>query len=151
MAELRCWPNCYFSLTNRDVMQLSAALPRLEWLDLGLSCSLNSSPGTTVSCLLALSVHWKYLRSVWIYFNATNLVDDIRFLSEDPDLRGLRELPTRCPLKYFDVGSLRFPNVTDRVITTIAERFMDIFPSIPTITSINGSGWSMLESRVHKI
>ena len=151
VVELRCWPNYYFSLTNRDVTQLSAALPRLEWLDLGLSCSLNSSPDTTVSCLLALSVHCKYSRGVWIHFNATNLVDDIRFLSEDPDLRGLRELLTRSPLKRFYAGSLRFPNVTDRDITTIAEGFMDIFPSICTITSINGSGRSMLKSRVYQL
>ena len=54
----------------------------------------------------ALSVSCKYLRIAWIHFN----VDDIRFLSEDPDLRDLWELPKRCPLKHFDAGRLRYYN-----------------------------------------
>ena len=80
-----------------------------------------------------------------------NLVDDIQFLSEDPDLRGLRELPTRCPLKHFDARRFRFPNVKDLDITTIPEGFMNIFPSISAIASTSDTGWSMLESRVYKL
>ena len=75
-----CWvlSDCSFFLTNRDVIQLSAALPRLEWLDLGLPCSESSC--TTVSCLLALSAHCKNLRNLRIHFNTANLTDDIMFL-----------------------------------------------------------------------
>ena len=109
----------------------------------------NSS--TTVSCHLTSSVHSKHLRGVWIHFNATNLVDNIRFLSEDPGLRGLREHPTRCPLKHFDARRFRFPNVKDLDITTIPEGFMNIFPSISAIASTSDTGWSMLESRVYKL
>ena len=147
-----CWAHsdCPFSLTIRDVVQLSAALPRLELLDLGLQCSANASH-TTVFCLLALSVYCQYLRVVWIHFNTTNLVDDIQFLSEDPDLRGLRELPTRCPLEYFGAGCLPFPSVTDRDVTAIAKGFMDIFPLISGIGSANDPGWSTLDSRVHRL
>ena len=115
-------------------------------------------PGSRVPKLLhygipppRLVVHCKRLRGVWIHFNATNLVNDMRFLSEDPDLRGLRELPTRCPLKHFDARRLRFLNETDRDITTTAEGSMNIFPSIFAIASTGGTGWGMLESRVHKL
>ena len=104
-------------------------------------------PGSRVPKLLhygipppRLVVHCKRLRGVWIHFNATNLVNDMRFLLEDPDLRGLRELPTRCPLKHFDARRLRFPNVIDRDITTIAEGFMNIFPSISATASISDMG-----------
>ena len=131
-------------------MQLSVALPRLELLDLGLQCSANASH-TTVSCLLALSVYCQYLRVMWIHFNAINLVDDIQFLSEDPDLRGLGDLPTRCPLAYFGAGCLPFPSVTDRDVTAIAKGFMDIFPLIPRIGSTSDPGWSTLDSRVHQL
>ena len=115
-------------------------------------------PGSRVPKLLhcgipppRLVVHCKRLRGVWIHFNATNLVNDMRFLLEDPDLRGLRELPTRCPLKHFDARRFRFLNETDRDITTTAEGSMNIFPSISAIASTSGIGWSMLESRVHKL
>ena len=80
------------------------------------------------------------MRGVWIHLNTTNLVDDIRFVSEDPDLRGLRELPTRCPLKHFDARRFRFPNVTDLDITTIVEGFMNIFLSIFAIASTSDTG-----------
>jgi len=40
---------CAFSLTNQDVVQLSAALPRLEALDLGPPCPNNT-------CLTCLSI-----------------------------------------------------------------------------------------------
>ena len=126
-------------------MRYNSPLPSLGWNgpDLGLPRSQNSS--TTVSCLPALSVHCNYLRGVWIHFNPTNPAHDIRFLSEDPDVRGLRELPTRCSLKDFDAsGRLRFPHVTDRDITTIAEGFMNIFLYISAIASTSGTSWGNL-------
>ena len=99
-----CWAlsDCSFFLTNRDAIQLSAALPRLEWLDLGLPCSETSS--TAVSCLLALSVHCKNLRNLRIHFNTANLTDDIKLLSEDPDLGSLQSLPARCPLESLSLA-----------------------------------------------
>ena len=131
-------------------MRYNSPLPSLGWNgpDLGLPRSQNSS--TRVSFLLALSVLCNYLWGVWIHFNPTNLTHDIRFLPEDPDVHGLRQLPTRCPLKHFDAGKLRFPNVTDCDITTIVEGFMNVFPSISSIASASGTGWGTLES-VYKL
>ena len=149
-VESYCDFDCTFSLKNRDVMELSAALPLLERLCFGLPCS-NSSHDTTVSRLLALSAHCKNLLSLWIHFNTTSLVDDIRFLSEDPELRALRGLPTRCPLEFFGAGGLPFPNVTDRDVTTIAEGFMDIFPSISSVKPTMVTGWRTLDSRIHQL
>ena len=132
-VETYCDLDYTFSLKNRDVIQLSAALPRLERLSSGFPCS-NSSYDTTVSCLLALFARFKNLWALWIHFNTPKLVDDIRSLSEDSELRALRELPTRCHLEFFGAGGLPFLNVTDRDVTIIAEGFMDIFPSSSSIS-----------------
>ena len=77
LSKSHCDLDCTFSLNNRDVIKLSALLPRLERLCFGFPCS-NSSHDATVSCLLALSARCKNLWALWIHFN-TKLVDDIRF------------------------------------------------------------------------
>lgn len=142
---------CTFSLTNQDVVQLSAALPRLEVLVLGHPCSLNTSR-TTVSCLLALSVHCKGLSRLGIHLSTANLIGDIKSLSEDPDFRDLGSLPTRCPLTSFHAGSLPFPHLTsDEDITTIAAGLIDIFPSLIEVHSYIDPSWAFLRSRVRKL
>ena len=131
-SVLSCWElvGCGSSLTNKDVVQLSAALPRLEELSFGGPCFKNTCPAT-VSCFLALSVHCKGLRKLNIHFNTVNLVNDIQTLSEDPDFRDLYSLQTRCPLKYIYAGNLPFPEGTsDEDITTIATGLVDVFPSL---------------------
>jgi len=141
---------CAFSLTNQDLAQLSAALPRLEVLELGRPCPTNTSL-TTVPCLLALSVHCKSLSSLCIHLNTTDLIGDIQSLSEDPGLRDLGSLPTRCRLVTFKAGRLPFPHLTsDEDITTIAAGLVGIFPSLINV-SFFGSGWVPLLSRVREL
>ncbi|KAF9648204.1 hypothetical protein BDM02DRAFT_3129189 [Thelephora ganbajun] len=151
--RLNCWEvvGCAFSLTNRDIVQLSAALPRLEALDLGPPCPANTCL-TTISCFLALSVHCRGLYNSRIHFNTANLVNDIRSLLEDPYFRELRSLPTRCSLKFFFAGSLPFPpGTSDEDVTTIAAGLIDIFPSILSILSHDSPGWMLLRSRVREL
>lgn len=139
---------CVFSLTNQDVVQLSAALPRLEQLDFGAPCHWNACR-TTISCFLALSVRCKGLSKLKIHFNTTNLAGDIRSLSEDPNFHELRSLPTRCLLQFFSAGRLPLPpGISNDDITTIATGLIDIFPSLRVIISRGGSGWDQLHARV---
>ena len=148
-----CWDtnDCSFYLTNQDVLQLADTLPQLEELDLGVQC-LNDVCRTTVSCLLALSVRCKGLRNLWIHFNTKNLADDVRFLSQDPALRDLRSLPTRCPLESLCIGYLMFPpSASDDDITTIARGFIDIFPSFLETRQASFRGWDILTSRIKKL
>ena len=78
--------------------------------------------------------------------------DYLQPVGEVEGVGGLRELPTRCPLGHFRAaGRLRFPNVTDRDITAIAEGFVDILPFVCTITSTSGTGWNTFESKIHKL
>jgi len=141
---------CTFSLTNQDVLRLSAALPRLRELDLGHPRPNNTSH-TTVSCLLALSVHCRGLSLLKIHLNTTNLTSDIQSLSVDPDFRALGLLPTRCHLMTFDAGSLPFPRTSGEDITTIATGFIDIFPSLVEVRTYVDSGWTLLHSSIRKL
>ena len=150
-AQPRCADGCAFPLTDQDMVQLSAALPRLETLDLGGPCPLGTC-NTTVFCLLALSVHCKNLRRLMIHFNTTNLTNDIQSLSEDPYFRDLGSLPTRCHLMSFDAGGSPFPRPTsDEDITTIAAGLIGIFPSLIDVHSYIGKNWTVLRSRVRKL
>ena len=141
---------CLFSLTNQDVIQLSAALPLLGVLDLGHPCSNNTSH-TTVCCLLALSVHCKGLFQLKIHLNTTNITRDIQSLSVDPDFRDLGSLPTRCRLASFDAGSLLWPRTSDEEITTIAAGLIGIFPSLVEVRPYIDSGWALLHWRIRKL
>ena len=144
-------PRCSFSLTNQDVAKLSAALPRLEVLDLGRPCAGDTTP-TTISCFLAPSIHCKSLRVLSIHFNVTKLVDDVRSLSKDPDFRGLRSLPTRCTLESFSVGILPFPGgIPDEEITTIAKVLIGIFPSLLYIECNGLADWEPLSDKIEEL
>jgi len=142
---------CVFSLTNQDVIQLSAALPRLGVLDLGHPCSNNTSH-TTVPCLLALSVHCKGLFRLKIHLNTTNLTSDIQSLSVDPDFRHLASLPTRCRLVSFDPGSLPFPpTASGEDVITIAAGLIGIFPSLVEVRPYIDLGWTTLHSSIRQL
>lgn len=143
--------SCAFSLTDKDVVQLSAALPRLEILKFGPPC-VNNTCRTTISCFLALSVHCAYLMVSTIHFNTTNLVNDIQTLSENPDFRDLHSLPTRSSLDIISAGNLRFPEwISDEDITTIATGLIDMLPSLRGILAYAKWEWKRLNSRIREL
>jgi len=142
---------CNFFLANQDVVQLSAALPLLEVLDFGSPCSL-STCRTTVSSLLALSVHCKGLHRLRIHLNTTNITSDIQSLSEDPYFHDLGSFPTRCRLLYIEVGSLPLPYPrSDEDVTTIAAGLISIFPSLREVHPHIGRGWAALRLRIREL
>ena len=90
-SESRCrllWQSsqrgCSFKLNNDNVAELTMALSQLESLLLGRPCSSDAC-ATTAACLLSISVHCAELRELEIHFNATNIVDDLENISDDPD------------------------------------------------------------------
>lgn len=140
--------SCAFSLTDKDVVQLSAALPRLVMLKFGSPCCKNTCR-TTVSCFLALSVHCVDLVVSTIHFNTTNLVNDIQTLSENPDFRDLHSLPTRSSLDIISAGNLWFPEgISDEDITTIATGLIDMLPYLYNIRAYAEWEWKRLNSRI---
>jgi len=118
---------CAFKLNNDNVVELSMALPRLNHLLLGYPCGENTC-ATTVACLLPISVHCPGLQFLGIHFNTTNIVDDLKNISEDPQFQELRSF-RRCDLSRLYV--YRVPLTPDKSgLKTVARVMMDIFPNL---------------------
>ena len=134
---------CSFKLNNSDITDLAMALPRLESLLLGRPCFENVCP-TTVACLLQISVYCVKLKVLEIHFNTANIIEDLKGVSEDPQLWELRSLP-RCTLTHLDVAQI--PLAPDELgFETVAIGMVDIFPSLQSCQGY-GFGWR----EVHKI
>ena len=132
---------CTFKLNNNDVTVFAMALPRLEYFLLEPGCFQNTC-ATTVACLLPISVHCLKLQQLEIHFNTTNIVDDLRTISEDPKYQELRSLP-RCSLNHLDTW--RTPLTLDEPdFEIVANGMIDIFPSLEGC-----AGWGEFEGTWH--
>jgi len=83
----RCPYVCIFHLTDSDISLLAAALPRLEWVHLGVPCSSNTCQ-TTFRSLRTLSTQCLRLEALCIHINMTTLVQDTRRAFEE-ETRGI--------------------------------------------------------------
>jgi len=118
---------CVFKLNNDNVAKLAMALPQLDYLLLGYPCHKNTC-ATTVACLLPISVHCVRLQSLEIHFNTTNIVDDLKNISEDPRFQELHSL-RKCALSCLDV--YQTPLTFDKSdFETLARGMRAIFPNL---------------------
>ena len=135
---------CTFKLNDRSVTKLAAALPRLKSLLLGHACFENTC-ATTVACLLPISVRCVQLQTLEIHFNTTNIVDDLKNVSEDSQFQELRSLP-RCTLSRLDV--YRMPLILEESsFETVANGMLDIFPSLEGCDGLERT-WDVLSTRI---
>ena len=135
---------CIFNLNNDDVAELAMALPRLEFLLLGYLCDKNTC-ATTVACLLQLSVHCARLESLEIHFNTTNIVDDLKNVSEDPRFQELHSLQ-KCALSCLDVHTL--PLTLDKSeFKTVACGMTAIFPNLERCDGWGELGCALVEAQ----
>ena len=80
-----CIFSCTFLLADSDISLLADALPRLEWVWLGMPCHFNTCQ-TTFRSLHTLSTRCPLLKYLCTHINTTTLVQDIRsVLEEDND------------------------------------------------------------------
>ena len=70
---------CTFHLTDDNLEKLVAALPRLESLQLGVPCSLNSC-NTTAASLLSISIYCPGQTVLETHFDNITIVADMRRL-----------------------------------------------------------------------
>jgi hypothetical protein len=123
------------------------ALSQLESLLLGYPCFDNTC-ATTVACLLQISVHCLKLRSLQIHFNTTNIVGDLKNVSEDSRFQELRPLP-RCTLSCLDVGKM--PLTLDETgFETMVNGMVDIFPSLKRCAGVEET-WNELSRRITEL
>ena len=138
---------CAFKLNNESVTELAMALPQLESLLLGYPCYKNTCV-TTIACLLPISVHCVKLRSLEIHFNTTDIVDDLRMISEDPRFQELRLLP-KCAISRLDV--YRIPLALDESeFETVANGMTDIFPYLERCDGFDGI-WNGLNEKIAEL
>ena len=132
---------CTFHLTDDDVEEISATLPRLKSLQLGRVCDSNSCR-TTVASLMSISVHCPDLTSLETHFNTLTIVDDIKHLHDGGSGRG----NAKCKLRDLDVGYLPL-EVRGEDIETLVVGFKAIFPCLTGFGARNSS-WSGLRSEL---
>ena len=135
---------CIFELNDDDVTELAMTLTQLEYLLLGHPCFENTCL-TTVACLLPISVHCSKLKKLEIHFNTTNIVDDLRNISEDSRFQQLRSLP-RCPLTFLDIYEMPL-RLDESDFEIVVKGMVDIFPSL---THFEGpeEGWDELSGKI---
>jgi len=135
---------CIFKLDDDNVTELATALPRLRSLLLGHPCD-NNTCSTTVACLLQISVRCLGLQSLEIHFNTTNIVDDLKNISEDPRFQELRLRP-KCGLSCLDVDDMSLIlEESDR--ETVAIGMLDIFPDLVCCDGWEEVIWEIAELR----
>jgi len=91
----RCWSQqCVSPLTDSDIERLASALPQLVILRLGHMCK-HSSHHTTIKSMISLSTHCLSLEDLSLPCDLTNVSEDAKTESGEPDPR----LEIRSPCK----------------------------------------------------
>ena len=135
---------CIFELDDDDVAKLAMVLSQLESLMLGYACFQNTC-ATTIGCLLPISVHCVRLQSLEVHFNTTNIVDDLKNVSEDPRFQELRPLP-RCTLSRLDVSDIPL-TLDEPGLETVAKGMVGILPSLERCVGLEPV-WDMISDRI---
>ena len=140
---------CAFKLDNDNVTELVVALPQLEFLLLGHPCSANVC-ATTIACLLLISVHCIKLQVLVIHFNTTDIVDDLKNISDNPRFQELRSRP-RCILSHMDVH--KTPLALDEPgFETVAKGMIDIFPSLQSCEgTVQNLDWGKVSEKITEL
>ena len=128
---------CGFHLTDDDMENLAAAIPRLKILQIGLPCRFNFC-NTTVASLLSIYTHCLDLESLEIYFNTLTIVEDMQCLlsmSSGYD-------KAKCRLWDLVVGYILL-GVGKEDIELIMMGFKVIFPCLTDFADYCGHWWKL--------
>jgi len=79
-------PQCVFPLTDSDIERLARGLSQLVTLRLGHKCAC-SYPNTTIKSMISLSTHCPSLDTLYLPCNLTNISEDVKMESGEPDPR----------------------------------------------------------------
>ena len=138
---------CGFKLTDDDIAEIAAALPRLEMAALGRACHANSCQ-TTVTSLVSLSTHCRGLEYLGIHFNTANLRNDLDSVLADPQLDSL---PTLRTSNNFHLCLSFAPcTLSEDVIVPVLRGLRRIFPSLAQISGVKAF-WRQLNLRLPEV
>jgi len=122
---------CTFSLTDDDIEEIAAALPRLNDAGFGRVCPTNSCRTTTFS-LVSFSTHCRNLACLEIHVNTTNLRKDLEFASVDPRLDNLPSFPKRALPLLLSLADAPI-SISQEDVGPVVTGFRRIFPSLDLI------------------
>ena len=118
---------CTFRLTDNDMENLAAALPRLGTLELGKPCGFNSC-SNTVASLLSISIHCLDLTVLETHLNTRTIASDMQRLLD----RGAGCDKAKCELSDLTTGY--FPTeLPEGDIETVMMGFKAIFPHLESV------------------
>ena len=140
---------CTFKLNNDSVTKLATSLSQLEALVLGWPC-LKNSCATTVACLLPISVHCLELQQLMIHFNTTNIIEDLKNISEGHRFQDLRSLP-KCTLSTLHVHRMPLA-LGEPGFATVVNGMVNIFPSLERCVGAPGNfDWRALSRGIAEV
>ncbi|KAF9780745.1 hypothetical protein BJ322DRAFT_279206 [Thelephora terrestris] len=138
---------CTFRLTDDDVAEIAAALPRLGDALFGTVCSANSCR-TTVASLVSLSTRCRDLERLEIHFSTKNLRHNLESASTDPRLDSLTSLRMRDTF-HLSISDAPYTISEDDVVPVL-KGFRGVFPSLAQIDG-NSTYWEGLSLRLREV
>jgi hypothetical protein len=120
---------CRFRLTDGDVKDFAASLPRLKSMRLGMPCG-NNACKTTVSSLVSISTHCPDLMVLEIHFNTEGIQRDMRRLLNS----GPGRHRSKCKLRELFVLGVPLA-LGETGVQTVARGLRRIFPHLTNLTT----------------
>jgi len=137
LKMLECNPRCRESeqciaaLTDSSIEQLASALPQLVMLCLGHRCEY-SLHQTTIKSMISLSTHCLSLETLYLPCDLSNIREDVKMESGEPDPR--LEIRSPCPLRALLFRCAIMPPVEDvEASRMVVSALRHLFPLLEPI------------------
>ena len=116
---------CVFPLTDSDIERLASGLPQLATLCLGHECE-HEHFNLTIKSMISLSTHCLSLKKLYLPCDLTNISEDVKMESGEPDPR----LKTRssCALEFLAFRWLMIRPKDFEAFKIMESGFLNLFP-----------------------
>ena len=131
LKTLRCHTRCrggqcVFPLTDPDIERLARGLPQLVVIRAGHACKYGH-PNTTIRSMISLSTHCLSLKELRLPCDLTNVTEDAKTESGEPDPR--LEIRSPCTLKTLAFGWVAMPSLDDlKALRVVILALHHLFP-----------------------
>ena len=145
LVELDIRPSCDDGCSSVDddiIIDLSRAMPKLEYLTLGDKPCHPFAGGVTAKGLMALSYNCPNLSFLCVHFQVASLSDPPTGLETTRDVRR----SVSCALTDLEVGEIPMP---EESVLVVALTLLRIFPRIETFSYID-DGWEKVEDMIRR-
>ena len=119
---------CVSPLTDSDIERLTSGLPQLESIWLGHECKY-CFHSTTIKSMISLSTHCLSLKSFRLPCNFTEISEDVKAESGEPDPR--LKVRSPCVLEFFAFQWVTMPPPEDiEALRIVASALHHLFPRL---------------------